>query len=142
MVRWTSNSASTEPYIPSKGPHLFIIASSKSNCTTAQPQALHFPAFPSKGPTGCHAALEAFCWHAPAFVLFRFPLCHTEVTSIPVAFTERVRSKHTGAGVLGGPAGQNNKWHLVLTRDTKTWSKIDIPERFWSSQTGRSGRRQ
>ena len=36
-------------------------------------------------------ALEAFHWRAPAFVLLGLPLCHSEVASKPLAFTERVR---------------------------------------------------
>ena len=34
---------------------------------------------------------EGFYWHTPDSVLLGLPLCHTEVTSIPLAFTERVR---------------------------------------------------
>ena len=36
-------------------------------------------------------ALEALNWHTPASVLLELPLCHTEVASVPLAFTERVR---------------------------------------------------
>ena len=36
-------------------------------------------------------ALEALYWHTPASVFLGPPLCHTEVASIPLAFTERVR---------------------------------------------------
>ena len=47
MVRWTSSSASTEPYIPCKRPHLLILI----ELHHGQPQALHFPVSPSKEPS-------------------------------------------------------------------------------------------
>ena len=48
--RWchgTSNSAYVEKYNPCKSPN----SSPQSNCTTAQPHALHLPAFHSKEPS-------------------------------------------------------------------------------------------
>ena len=36
-------------------------------------------------------ALEAFCWHTPVPVLIGLPLLHTEITSVPLASTERMR---------------------------------------------------
>ena len=67
------------------------ISSSQSNCTTAQPHAPHLPAFTSREGVSSNMTLEALCWRAPAFVLLRVPLFHTEVTLAPLTFTERVR---------------------------------------------------
>ena len=36
-------------------------------------------------------ALEALYWHTPGSVLLGLPLCHTEVASVPLAFTESVQ---------------------------------------------------
>ena len=40
-------------------------------------------------------AFQAFCWHAPSFLLLRLPFFHAEVTSVPLAFTQRMR--HTAS---------------------------------------------
>ena len=87
MVRWTSNSASIEQYIPHKGPN----SSSRSNCTTDQPHAPHFPAVPRREPSVATWPLNPSAG-APALMLFRLQLFPTEMIPVPLAFTERMRN--------------------------------------------------
>ena len=88
VVRWTSNSASIEPYIPCKRP----ISSSWSSCTTAQPHAPHLPAFHDKEPSVATWPLkpsagmpQLLCSRDSHFVM-------QNKAFIPLAFTERVRA--------------------------------------------------
>ena len=72
---------------PMQGPHLFIAVQLHHCPTTCSPLA----SIPQQGGVSSNMTLEALCWRAPAFVLLRVPLFHTEVTPAPLTFTERVR---------------------------------------------------
>ena len=56
--------------------------------TTCSP----FPSGTQQGAVSGNVALETLCWHAPALVLLRLPLSHTEVAPVPLALTERMHN--------------------------------------------------
>ena len=88
MVRWTSKFCLHRAIHPMQRPH-FLIIIQLHHCPTACPP---LPSVTQHRAISGSVALEAFCWHAPALVLLRLPLSHTEVTPVPLAFTERVRN--------------------------------------------------
>ena len=45
-----------------------------------------------KRAVSCNMALEPFSWHVLTHVLLRLPLSHTEVTPVPLTFTERMHN--------------------------------------------------
>ena len=65
---------------PVQGPHLF---------TVIQPPALHLPALPIQEPSVASWPLKPSA--GIAFVLLGVPLGYTEMSSVPLAFTERLR---------------------------------------------------
>ena len=72
-------------------------------------------------------AHEASCWHTPAFVLLELALLHTEIPSVPLAFTDKMRDNTS----LPLPLFLRSPLFLLQLSES-LWDLLLIPLPFWT----------